>query len=719
MPGEETGLFECSMESVPPDENIVIPRHIEPHSSMTSMVNTAVDNRFKLLEVELTKHIETAASFNVRMQIDELTQKVNGIERRLQAMQELHLAQEDVFLGSGREEAAKVPNEVSTRPRRPVGRQCTRLVVYPKKYEWKVGTSSWEAPILIGHPYFNTWTSAMVLIMLFLNLASQSVFIYIVAEHLTTITFPKHDIDGFHYFRTFVAHDVTELDLNTELTLAQRVCDKDVSLHLGSKQLETVELVDEYTTDSIGSLMCLAASLCWIFTVLPELQTSVHFFWAMVALPRVTKSATSDGVEFALDHVGIRRQCSLLMISLVRIAIACFLLVWGLKYLAYTVSLPDLLLNAVALELVLCIDEITFAALAPVRMQSFIQKMTPLQIPRVEQWKGVDCQSITSFLLAMVSLVVSTILWILPQANQLKVAKIELCQGRKDVVFGMMQDGFLTWADANISEVTQLQTTTKYNVLRQLIHNPRERYHAVIASGLTDNLLNFFAIGASKGRANVLEQSGWTAAQLSASYNFFCQDIGNNTLFGQRFLGGIRDIMKNQSIAECADVKIHCGRETFEGRSVRQACPETCGCHSLESALVPIGQVSGCPPGCVQHAQRQREQRQKTCTDVEQGVFDEYDRGYRTFYGDFQGMEFLVDLIRNSTKFFAEHGCDGRKYAMEFAKERGVTDLDFCDADNWPTGVKSLKWYCPQTCNCTAGTNECPLTCPPRRPVNA
>ena len=63
-------------------------------------------------------------------------------------------------------------------------------------YGWHVSESSWEAPILIGHPHIGMGGSIMLLVMLFVNLALQLVFVYIISNYLTSIAFPQEDIDG-------------------------------------------------------------------------------------------------------------------------------------------------------------------------------------------------------------------------------------------------------------------------------------------------------------------------------------------------------------------------------------------------------------------------------------------------------------------------------------------------------------------------------------------
>ena len=65
---------------------------------------------------------------------------------------------------------------------------------------------------------------------------------------------------------------------------------------------------------------------------------------------------------------------------LARTAVAACLLIAGTQWLARTSSISDLILNAVALEAILQIDELIFVALYPKKVQTAIYELEPVKI---------------------------------------------------------------------------------------------------------------------------------------------------------------------------------------------------------------------------------------------------------------------------------------------------------------------------------------------------
>ena len=70
----------------------------------------------------------------------------------------------------------------------------------------------------------------------------------------------------------------------------------------------------------------------------------------------------------------------LLMTYVVRVAIASVLLFGGILWLARTTSIEELMLNAVALNSILDVDEFLFAGMAPIKIQSAIRNLKPISV---------------------------------------------------------------------------------------------------------------------------------------------------------------------------------------------------------------------------------------------------------------------------------------------------------------------------------------------------
>eukprot|EP00959_Pyramimonas_sp_CCMP1952_P035739 748394-Pyramimonas_sp.AAC.2 len=53
-------------------------------------------------------------------------------------------------------------------------------------------------------------------------------------------------------------------------------------------------------------------------------------------------------------------------------------------------SVADLLLNTVALEFIISIDELMFDALAPAKAKQIVASLKPVKVKMLPSWKGLD-----------------------------------------------------------------------------------------------------------------------------------------------------------------------------------------------------------------------------------------------------------------------------------------------------------------------------------------
>ena len=70
----------------------------------------------------------------------------------------------------------------------------------------------------------------------------------------------------------------------------------------------------------------------------------------------------------------------------------------GTTFLVYTISISDLLLNAVALEFVISMDELLFVACAPARAKRIVQNTAGFTLQPEKTWKGQDLRSVLTVL---------------------------------------------------------------------------------------------------------------------------------------------------------------------------------------------------------------------------------------------------------------------------------------------------------------------------------
>ena len=124
----------------------------------------------------------------------------------------------------------------------------------------------------------------------------------------------------------------------------------------------------------------------------------------------------------------------------VRSAICGFLCYYGSLFLPVTIELGDLVLNTVALEFVLGVDELIFTSLAPTKVQVYVDSHKGHAVPKARHWKGLESRTVLT-VGGCVGLVLYFILGVvMPQTRQLVEARDALCAGDRDFVIA--EDGF-------------------------------------------------------------------------------------------------------------------------------------------------------------------------------------------------------------------------------------------------------------------------------------
>merc|ERR1712157_155582 len=108
--------------------------------------------------------------------------------------------------------------------------------------------------------------------------------------------------------------------------------------------------------------------------------------------------------------------------------------VCGALYLAATISLGDLLLNALALEIVLSLDELAFEVFAPSSIKALTSLIAPLPRPRSPAWRGLDMKPLAALL--VINAAVFGVWWSIlrPQPWLLLEARSLLCDGDLDFI---------------------------------------------------------------------------------------------------------------------------------------------------------------------------------------------------------------------------------------------------------------------------------------------
>jgi hypothetical protein len=148
------------------------------------------------------------------------------------------------------------------------------------------------------------------------------------------------------------------------------------------------------------------------------------------AVARLHGHATDVDVDGKLRSVSTVRLLSFILVQLFRLAIAAALCYGGSYFIAHTIALGDLILNCVALEFVLEVDELLYDAFAPLKLKDALAKAAELDLPRLRTVHGQDVPPVLRLCTAIVMLGFMVGTNIAPQAHVLSEAGDAMCGTR-------------------------------------------------------------------------------------------------------------------------------------------------------------------------------------------------------------------------------------------------------------------------------------------------
>ena len=337
--------------------------------------------------------------------------------------------------------------------------------------EMELEQSVWSNGLLCGAlPGEGASTSALLMLLLVLNVAMQAIFCFIVHEALSTQVITEDTVVQYRVWRRNVAHDLKYYNAASQKSLAKRVCENDGGLEMSGEQASVANDLFQYLGEedgrdmtSIGTLMASLALVCWSLSVAKELQAVMLASRAVCTVPLqhatrgVLRSDGGDsggGTVLTFEAISPLRRAAVLLVYAARAALVLFLLIYGTFFLVYTIPLDDLLLNAVALEFVISIDEILYSTLVPTRVRRLVQGAAPLRVrARCTEGKGKGKGSTGGVDTSTLCTLVLTLAWVLgiyatvmsPQLDTLVRARDALCAGDQDFVFMVDGMGVPAW----------------------------------------------------------------------------------------------------------------------------------------------------------------------------------------------------------------------------------------------------------------------------------
>lgn len=654
----------------------------------------------------------------------------------------------------------------------------------PEQMELK--ESIWDASVLIGTDQVGKAASVYIVVLLVMNLFVQGAFAFILAtsKQMVSESYTRDEIDGLLDWRRKVAHDVRYF--NGEASLVARVCDGAEDLELSGQQASAYEDLSGYLADftqedgsrgSLGLVMSCIALLTWYLTLCSEAISTVTFFRATLALPRGPTRISSTEEAYTFERISKSRLMGSLSVAIIRAVLIVILFMYGTLFLAYTISLNDLVLNTVALEFIINVDEVIFAALSPAQVRRVLSSTAPLKLPARKQWSGMDMQAISllTFVVGVLSLVVGVTL--MPQYERLSDAADAICGGDRAFVSTTDGLGTVSWGyprdrGENVTRPWIFGGNMSGRPLDDIVIDGALEGHGSDSEdcGLakchdfTDGEWTGFkpfleqhpccmvqtaraiSVEAGGGKFSVISKSTESLADGTLTWNTGCQDVLDVASADGGFLAASVSAMINSHYddsepcggpchdpstacdvstgtcvsASCDLMMPFCHEQSVLGTRARQLCPRKCGCADPHSPLVLYLEKDGCSPLCFRTTWYQHSLASLPCEDAAFGdpALDAYLDAWELASLDWPSAEQI--LSGSYIAFLRWYGCDYISNATIYPLwPMGLGGFNLCVEGGMPSPIKPLSYFCPVACGCHAGDNHCPSTCPVRNTSHA
>jgi len=226
----------------------------------------------------------------------------------------------------------------------------------------------------VGSDQFGRFNVFMAVALLGANIVIQFMFVFAVLSMADKNPYAE---DPMLDNRLLQGQLFANMDHKSMTSRAQQTCNEQAYDTLG----ETVSGVLEYLKlhgawfDLTGRTICLLAMVTWVVSIFSEVRRSGQDLISTVLSLPTTNGVESErhGDLLVITGAPWCHKLAAVCVLLPRLLIA-FLLCWfGLRFQAATISLRDLLTNAVALEFIRSIDEMLFEAIMPRKLMGFVR----------------------------------------------------------------------------------------------------------------------------------------------------------------------------------------------------------------------------------------------------------------------------------------------------------------------------------------------------------
>lgn len=657
-----------------------------------------------------------------------------------------------------------------------------------------IGESAWECNLFAFHPCVGTWVSVLSLFALFCTVAIHVLFIVIVMKFMTDDPVGPEILDDLILFRASAAHAIEQADAMTKNPILAQICSEDDKLHLAGSQSALYGDVQDFRQG--GPVLMVLAQLTWLLLVLKECFTCVNFAHGVLSIPRTTEDTRIVVAESAADEgqgsassrslgdvnlhllVTVARiealnkwralACALVLVAL-RFALAVSLGYAGIRFLAVTASMSDLVLNSMALGFVFDLGSMFYYLFVPRRMHTLVSNteplpVRPLRVFRRMHWQDVGC--VIRCFVAIAALVAAEVALNKPFFWRLQQAEVILCGGNQNFVYARNKAtgvAHVARTAGNFSNIDFSAQAVLQAASPPVEAGPGWEPSAMVLQILRANVNVSERLYYLEGQSDSYE---WDAAMVSddhfrllhtlsqqdvlmASAFTVCADASTG-LSGSATVQWLQRVTQVPDLTGCDDSRLFQYCLVPHLMEVRATCPMSCKClHYDKTTFFFQHPLFGCPGVCgVLRNAAIEAHGAGTCVDTDEATL----RGKLDTYTDT-----LVAYVRQNTNFPEQVRLVIDQFQLqgiwpmspEFAEQLhhhvtalterfdtsminwqvmpntphprnligcafltsweivGLTGIDPCSPDSG----RSLRFHCPEACFCTRGMQECPVSC--------
>lgn len=575
--------------------------------------------------------------------------------------------------------------------------------------------STWDVVTFIGTDTLGLAVSALTAVMVLCQIGIQIVYVVVVRTSFREPQVDAQSIEAANAWRISIGHNMQYVDSLHEISLTARVCGHDVSLETSGAQVALVGSLYDYLSpdDNIngerhGLMLCMVALTCWYLMVSKEMHDTMHLIRALAHLPRCekTKIARDSDGTCRLATISYAKFTISLAFFVYRLGIVCVLIYAGTCFLVYTIDVTELILNAVALEIILRVDELLFEALATNSARHLIRTLQPVPMATVPQWHGVDLKAVVMSVLIPLALLVVYILMLDPMAGDLDGLYHAFCGGNKDFMWAVSK--------LDMAKVAPSQSYTGDFHLQQ-------------------SFKTLAIEEAIRGRTSAPQYAMWLSAaqdlKVEGSYTFQEALDAQNSLCKDQDEGPalhfLRDVLKDQSVNSCKDASRWCTSALISERSndgrkgimTRALCPQTCGCFNMRSHIFV---VTGCPTDCTRPSNSEHFAALQNGSCTKEPSVEEL-RSWPFFLTWLDQLATYAKEENTTNKARSAAVTDtARKLWQHGCAAVSMPDVALLEpCDNWGAlPFKTLRNLCPMACGCLKGSSgaentkeACPWSC--------